>query len=272
MLTRTISGIVLTIIAVSTIWFGGYVLAPVLALVSLTGYYELCKATKVHTPGQKMNLLEAVGYVGILAFYALLYFFENHTMLLFTIVFSLLIMMAVYVLTFPRFHADDLMKSGFALLYCPVMISFVYQTRQMEQGIYIVWLIFIASWISDTCAYLVGVTIGKHKYLPKLSPKKSIEGSIGGIVGAALVGGLYGYLVVEKVMPGQNITWIFALIGGVGSVISQIGDLVASAIKRNYEIKDYGRIIPGHGGIMDRFDSVIVTAPIIYCLAYYLIG
>ena len=270
MLTRTISGAVLTVIAAVTIWFGGYVLLPVLALVALTGFYELCKATGVHKPGKKMNALEAVGYLGILTYYTLSYFF-GHTVLLFTIVGTLLLMMAVYVLTFPAFHADDLMKAGFSFLYCPVMISFLYMTRMLDKGIYLVILIFVASWISDTCAYLVGVSIGKHKYLPKLSPKKSIEGSIGGILGAALVGGLYGYFVCRKVFPETNVTLIFALIGAVGSVISQIGDLVASAIKRNYGIKDYGRVIPGHGGIMDRFDSVIVTAPIIYALAYYLV-
>ena len=106
---------------------------------------------------------------------------------------------------------------------------------------------------------------------PKLSPKKSIEGAVGGVIGSALVGGLYGYFIVENVVSEQQITWIFAVIGAVGAVISQIGDLAASAIKRNHNIKDYGHLIPGHGGIMDRFDSVIFTAPMIYSLALWLI-
>ena len=127
-----------------------------------------------------------------------------------------------------------------------------------------VWVIFISSWISDTCAYCVGMLFGKHKLAPVLSPKKSIEGSIGGIAGSAIVGALFGYFVVEQVITSQQVTWVFALIGACGSVVSQIGDLAASAIKRNYDIKDYGKLIPGHGGIMDRFDSVLVTAPIIY--------
>ena len=131
---------------------------------------------------------------------------------------------------------------------------------------YFVWVIFISSWISDTCAYCVGMLFGKHKLAPILSPKKSIEGSIGGIAGSALVGALFGYFIVEQVITEQQVTWIFALIGAIGSVVSQIGDLAASAIKRNYEIKDYGNLIPGHGGIMDRFDSVLVTAPMIYFL------
>lgn len=106
---------------------------------------------------------------------------------------------------------------------------------------------------------------------PKLSPKKSVEGGIGGIVGAALLGAIFA-LAANKITgagvnPGQ-----YAIICGVGGMISQIGDLAASAIKRNHDIKDYGKLIPGHGGILDRFDSVIFTAPIIYYLATFLAG
>ena len=106
---------------------------------------------------------------------------------------------------------------------------------------------------------------------PKLSPKKSIEGAIGGIAGSALVGALYSYFIVDSVITEQNVTWAFILISAIGAMISQIGDLAASAIKRNHEIKDYGKLIPGHGGVMDRFDSVIFTAPMIYLLVIILI-
>ncbi len=98
-----------------------------------------------------------------------------------------------------------------------------------------------------------------------------MEGAIGGIIGSALVGALYGYFMVEAVISEQQITWIFVLISAIGAVVSQVGDLAASAIKRNHEIKDYGKLIPGHGGVMDRFDSVIFTAPMIYFLALLLI-
>lgn len=115
------------------------------------------------------------------------------------------------------------------------------------------------------------MAIGKHKLAPVLSPKKSIEGAVGGVVGAGLVGALFGWLVLERVFADQNITWIAAVICAAGAVISQVGDLAASGIKRNHNIKDYGKLIPGHGGIMDRFDSVLFTAPIIYYLAILLI-
>ena len=112
--------------------------------------------------------------------------------------------------------------------------------------------------------------IGKHKLAPVLSPKKSIEGSVGGIVGSALVGALFGYFM-DVTLETQQLVLILPIVGGVGSVISQVGDLAASAVKRNFEIKDYGKLIPGHGGIMDRFDSVIFTAPITYFLIMILL-
>ena len=131
-------------------------------------------------------------------------------------------------------------------------------------------LIFVSSWGNDTCAYLVGRAIGKHKMSPILSPKKSIEGLIGGIVGAGILGVVFG-LIYNHFMQVVHSVWIFALIGAVCALPAVIGDLAASAIKRNNDIKDYGKLIPGHGGILDRFDSIIFTAPIMYYLILYLL-
>lgn len=109
--------------------------------------------------------------------------------------------------------------------------------------------------------------MGKHKMAPVLSPKKSIEGGVGGVVGAALLGAVYA-VAINHFAPGTEANVVlYAAICGVGGIISQIGDLAASAIKRNHDIKDYGKLIPGHGGILDRFDSVIITAPIIFYMA-----
>ena len=106
---------------------------------------------------------------------------------------------------------------------------------------------------------------GKHKMSPVLSPKKSVEGAVGGVVGAALLGALYG-MFVNAQMGDVNAIVIFAIICIVGALISMVGDLTASAIKRNYDIKDYGKLIPGHGGIMDRFDSMSFAAPVMWLL------
>ena len=133
-------------------------------------------------------------------------------------------------------------------------------------------MIFLAAWGTDTFAYCTGMLIGKHKMTPLLSPKKTIEGAIGGLVGTALLGVLYGFLIANKLRLDFNPMVIFPIVCVVGGVISMIGDLAASAIKRNFDIKDYGTLIPGHGGILDRFDSIIIVAPIVYLLIAMLTG
>ena len=268
---RLFSSIILVIIALITLLQGGYLLAAILLFISLIAYNELSKACKIHTSGQNINVLEAVGYLGIISYYAVMVFIGDMSAQFTCILFVFVAYMFVYVFTFPKYEASQTMASFFCFVYAPVMFSFIYMTREITYGVYIVWMIFISSWICDSCAYLSGMLLGKHKLAPKLSPKKSVEGAIGGVLGSALVGGLYAYFIVERVVTGQEITWVFIVISAIGAVISQIGDLAASAIKRNHDIKDYGHLIPGHGGIMDRFDSVIFTAPMIYTLAMLLI-
>ena len=152
------------------------------------------------------------------------------------------------------------------LFYAGIMLSYIYKVRILENGGYLVWLVFIGAWGSDTFAYITGMTIGKRKFLPKLSPKKTLEGCIGGVVGAAFVGFLYGLIFSQHFTLVSNPKVAFMIICGSSSIISQLGDLTASAIKRDHKIKDYGRLIPGHGGILDRFDSIIFVAPVVYYL------
>ena len=271
---RLMSSIILVIVALFTILTGGHLLAAVLLFLAVTAYHELMKACKLAgggTDGRKVNGLEITGYVGIGAYYLLMVFGENRIYLFLALITILVAFMFLYVFAFPRYRAEQIMCAFFCTAYAPVMLSFIYLVRSLPYGVYTVWMIFISSWICDTCAYVVGMLIGKHKLAPVLSPKKSIEGAVGGIAGSALVGAAYAYFLVERVIEQQQITWIFVLISAVGAVISQVGDLAASAIKRNHEIKDYGKLIPGHGGVMDRFDSVIFTAPMIYFLALLLI-
>ena len=193
--------------------------------------------------------------------------FEKYGMM--GVIISFMMFMFVYVFTYPKFKADQVMPAFFGVVYVAVMLSFIYLTRNLPDGKFLVWLIFLCSWGCDTCAYCVGMLIGKHKMAPILSPKKSVEGGIGGIVGAALIGILYALAVNYWGNAGEDVLR-YAIIGAAGGAISQIGDLAASAIKRYHNIKDYGKLIPGHGGILDRFDSVIFTAPIIYYLALFL--
>lgn len=268
--TRCISGAVLALIALVTLVLGGPVLLITLFLISFIGYYELLKACHVHTE-KKVNGLEITGYLSIAALYLTVAFRGLDMFSALWMVLSFMAFLLVYVFTFPKFQSTQVMAAFFSLIYAPFMFSFIYHIRCGKYGVYLVWMVFVSSWISDTCAYLVGRLIGKHKLAPVLSPKKSIEGSIGGILGSALAGAVFGVIFAEQVQTEIHLALICAVLGAVGSMISQLGDLAASAIKRQNDIKDYGTLIPGHGGIMDRFDSVIVTAPLIYFMIYFLL-
>ena len=269
--TRAISSVLLVIIIAAVLLLGGPVLYIFTLLIAMKAFFELTKAMKVRGEQEKVCLVEIFGAFGVLGYYAVVFFANTLVYLMLSLTLAIVAILIVYVFSFPKYHANQIMAGIFSFIYAPIMLSYLYLTRNLENGIYIVWLIFISSWICDTSAYLVGMAIGKHKLAPILSPKKSIEGAVGGVAGSALVGFLYG-LVLEKVgLHNSDTLWVFPLISAIGAVLSQIGDLTASAIKRNFDLKDYGRIIPGHGGIMDRFDSVVFTAPMIYYLAVLLL-
>ncbi len=298
---RLRSSVILVILAGITMFAGAEVLLAMMAFLSVVAYMELAGATGVRERKDKgetdqaqrealfnrwkKNGLEKVGILGIILYYALLYANMNkagaavQTGILFSIVCVFMGGMFVYVFGFPRYQAHQVMAAFFSFFYGPVCLSFVFLTRELGRemsseramiGLYAVWLILISSWGCDTCAYCVGMLIGKHKMSPVLSPKKSVEGAIGGVLGAALLGALYGYLLTGRLREDGRLALFFALICGVGALISMVGDLAASAIKRNADIKDYGKLIPGHGGVMDRFDSVIFTAPVIYFMTSFL--
>lgn len=259
--TRLLSGIVLVIIAFATIFLGGDVLFATLLIISLIGVSELYKVVKIEKAP-----LGIVGYIGVVVYYFLIRAQKKEDLMMFAII-LLIFVMAVYVFAFPKYVSEQVMTAYFGVFYVAIMLSYIYQTRLLKDGLFLVGLVFLCSWGCDTCAYCVGMLIGKHKMSPKLSPKKSVEGAIGGVVGAALLTVIYGMIFKNAMGVTTQLVWIMAAISAVGALISMVGDLTASAIKRNYEIKDYGKLIPGHGGILDRFDSVIFTAPMIYFLA-----
>ncbi len=287
--TRLISGIILVLIALAVIVPGGNTLLLALAMISFLGLNEFYRVFEIEKalPGM-------IGYAAGIGYYVFLWLCVGRQMkeeavfgsaflgsLSGSEVFAggillfLVLLMFAYVFGFPKWKTEQIIAAFFGLFYVEVMLSFVYLTRMLPLGKYLVWLIFLCSWGCDTCAYCVGVLFGKHKMSPKLSPKKSIEGAVGGVVGAAALGAIYGavighYVNTEVVLLG--LPGSFAILCAVGGLISMVGDLAASAIKRDHEIKDYGNLIPGHGGILDRFDSVIFTAPIVYFLAKAFLG
>ena len=262
--TRLISGIVLVALAILLVTKGGVLLYCVTAAISLIGMFELYRVMGIEkkAPG-------IAGYLACLGYYGLVWFEGQHYVTLLAIA-ALMVLMSIYVFTFPKYGTEQITVAFFGIFYLGIMLSYLYQVRSMPDGKYLVWLIVLSSWGCDTCAYCAGMLLGKHKMAPKLSPKKTVEGAVGGVLGAALLGFLYGAYfeghMVELARPGV----ISAAACAIAAVISQIGDLAASAIKRNHGVKDYGHLIPGHGGILDRFDSMIFTAPAIYFAVMFL--
>ncbi len=263
--TRLMSGIVLVAAALVLIITGGEVLLTATCVISLIGMYELYRVCKM-----ERTMAAGIGYLAAVIYYTNLYVQWIPDSMVYVLG-LLILLLSVYVLSYPKYHASQVMAVFFGVFYVAVMLACIYQVRMMEQGAYIVWLIFLCSWGCDTCAYCVGVKFGRHKMSPVLSPKKSVEGAVGGLAGAFLLTVIYGMVFRTQMDISTAQIFVMAAISTVGGLISMIGDLAASAIKRNYKVKDYGTLIPGHGGILDRFDSVIFTAPVIYYLAAYLL-
>ena len=256
--TRLLSGIALVAILLATGILGGNILWGFWFAISLIGLYEFYKVFKIE------KSIGLVGYAFAAAYYLALLLYKGSVNGALFLAIELMVVAGAYVLKYPKFNTEQVFASIIGLLYLPMMLSYVYQIRVAEDGLYSLWLIFLCSWGCDTCAYCVGMLIGKHKMAPKLSPKKSMEGAVGGVVGAALLGAAYA-AIMNRTMTGADAGVIqYAIICAVGALISMVGDLAASAIKRNHDIKDYGNLIPGHGGILDRFDSVIFVSPYLF--------
>ena len=264
MKTRIISGIVIGIILVLTLSSGGYILGGFLLAVSEVAYFELARTLGFSENG-KTSLLQIVGHISVALHYLLLMTYHDVKVFLCSILFAFFGIMIVYVLTFPRYKSVQAIEAVFSFMYAPVLLSFIYMLRIMPNGYMLVWIPFVA-FVCDTFAYFTGKAFGKHKMCPILSPKKTVEGAIGGVFFSVLAGVIFAYVLQKNSGVEVNVTIQYMIITFVASIISQIGDLAASAIKRDKKIKDYGNLIPGHGGIMDRFDSVTFVAPLIYVL------
>ncbi|WP_339363470.1 phosphatidate cytidylyltransferase [Vallitalea maricola] len=267
MKTRIVSSIIALPILLIPLIFGGKILILVLFLVSLLGLYEFYRAYKIDCLGLKL-----FGYIASLIYYLLLIFDRGEYFGEFYGIFFLILLIS-YVFVYPKYNLKDIMTIFIGFFYVVYLLSYILLVRSNEAyGSWLIWLIFIVAFGSDTVAYFVGVNFGKHRLAEKLSPKKSVEGSIGGIIGAMIFSVIYGIILLnigELTDPVKLIPFIF--IGGIGSVLSQIGDLAASAMKRQNNIKDFGTIMPGHGGILDRLDSIIFTAPFVYYIMKFFI-
>ncbi len=251
MLTRIIAGLALIPLSMFII-VGGlplYILESILLFIAIREFYDAFKEKNI-------NAIHIVAYIFI--FYI---FLKNQFNLgmeyTYMIIFSLFIYSITYLLRVKN-NILDIAITFFGILYIVTSIDFIVLTlNSFELGKIYVWTIFIISFCTDTFAYFTGYLFGKHKLIPKVSPKKTIEGSIGGILGSTIC------CVIYAMIFNLSVSHLF-IVGSIGSIVAQFGDLFASSIKRYVGIKDYGNLIPGHGGILDRFDSVILVAPFIY--------
>lgn len=177
---------------------------------------------------------------------------------------SILILFAQVIITDMKYNIKDISITFFAICYIAIFLMYIPIIREMENGKILIWYVFFAAWGTDVFAYEIGKRFGKHKF-SKISPNKSIEGCIAGTVGAIIIMAVYTFIC--NTYLGMDFNYLYViLISIVLSLVGQLGDFAASSIKRYTQIKDFGNLIPGHGGILDRIDSVIFIAPFAYFL------
>ena len=257
-------------------YLGAIVIAPLLIFVllgglplklftialSVCGLYEFYNALKTN----EIKSIPIISYILLIVYYAFNNDFEK---MMYILVMAMVIALIIPIIDL-KYSFVDVAITFLGFIYVVILFSFIPLVNEKVGGQYLVWLIFIGSWLSDTVAYYFGRFLGKHKLCPKVSPKKTIEGSIGGFLGATLGCGLFG-IAVSAYVPQVNIIHFF-LIGALCGIMGQFGDLVASSIKRFVGLKDYSNLIPGHGGILDRFDSILFNAVVVFYYLTFVVG
>ena len=268
MLTRIISGVVLLPILIVIVAYGGLPLKISLICAAMIGLHEFYRAfSKENKP------VYIAGYI-----FGFIYLVFMDTIINASNVFNIfvsafmVVILSCTVIFHHKINVEDALAACFGLFYVCFLMSHIWLIRDFTYGAYFIWLVFISAFGCDTGAYFTGRFLGKHKLCVDLSPKKTVEGAIGGVITAVIISVIYG-IIIERyfVFEGVNTILVCTLTGFIGSILSQLGDLAASAVKRYKGIKDYGNLIPGHGGILDRFDSVLFTSPVVYYVMFFLI-
>lgn len=260
---RFLSGAILfPIFAVILIFGNKYVIDILVSIIAIMSLHEFYKAFK-----EKANPISWVGYIAAASIALIHTIPSNLILVLIGAVFSISIMVLFtrVILSDMKLNIMDIAITFFGICFIVIFLMFAPIIKEnLPNGNLLIWFVFISAWGTDIFAYLIGKNFGKHKFT-KVSPNKTIEGSIGGVVGAVIIA--LGYTVLCNYAFHMNFNYyIVALITVLLSLIGQIGDLSASSIKRYCGIKDYSNLIPGHGGMLDRIDSVIFILPFAYFL------
>ena len=261
-LKRITSGFIVAIsVAIMLLIPNKYVIGLLLAIIALVAMHEYLKAiSKVCTP------IKWVAHLSCLSV-AAVNFIPEQNMLKAIMMFLpsiMLILFANVIATDMKISFKDMSYTLLGICYIPVFISFLTLIDAMQNGKILIGYILISAWGTDVFAYLIGKKFGKHKF-SKVSPKKSIEGCIAGTIGSVLIMVLYTFILNRYFQFNYSYMYVM-IVGIVLSLIGQIGDFSASCIKRYVDIKDYSNLLPGHGGMLDRIDSVLFLAPFAYLL------
>ncbi len=267
MLTRILTGLCLVLLAIPVIWFSHtFVFVGVISLLGVIGVFEMLRCLGLH----KNVMLAVPSYLlaalapGVTRFSGA---FSESGLLLFAVFYVyMLYILACAMFSKGKILFADAAKAVVSTVYILCGFSCLVGTRDLDHGMFLLIMIFVVAFATDIFAYFSGMLFGKHKLIPAVSPKKTVEGAIGGtlISAAAFVG--CAVLYANLYEAGRPHILSLFLCGAALSVVSQIGDLIASFIKRERNVKDYGHLFPGHGGVLDRFDSVIAVAPIMFLL------
>lgn len=264
-LQRWLTGIILAAALLLIIFLGPLeLLAIVVMLAIVVGVWEYTSIVFGH--GFLKEKIESLAFAVLIPGVAL---FGTAQDLIAVFVFAFIVTFIVFLwrVNETNFDVSRVAKVIFGMLYIPLLTSHFIFLRKLESGVYWVLLVLIIGIIGDTVAMYVGKALGKRKLIALVSPGKTVEGTIGLIAGASIAACLFGYFFI----PGISVIH-FLILGFVGSIIGQLGDLCESAIKRNYGKKDASSLLPGHGGLMDRLDSLIFLAPFVYYYRVFVIG
>ena len=276
MKTRIITALIFAAIGVPILFLSEYIVFPIaLALFSLLATVEMLRVFGVH----KSYLIAEPSFIIAVVLPFLSYdkiatkiFGENYTLPYLTMmagVFFVFLLFMAFAAVFVRgkLEVRDISIGFMSVVYLVTSFTSYSLLRYLDCGYYLFVLVLIIAWGCDISAYFVGTLIGKHKLIPEVSPKKTVEGAIGGVVIATGLSVLFGLIVtlVDKSVSANYL--VLAIFGFVLSIVSQLGDLWASIIKRQYGVKDFGTVFPGHGGVLDRFDSVIAICTLMLLLS-----
>lgn len=230
----------------------------IIAILAMSEYFNAI--SKVAKP------VKWLGYLSCASIATIHLIPETHIEIIYSLAIPilLLVLFLQVIITEMKTNFKDIAYTLLGILYIVLLIMFVAKINGMKNGNILIWYTILAAWGTDIFAYLVGKHFGKHKF-SKISPNKTIEGCVGGTIGAVLM--ILIYTIIINNLCGMNINYV--LVAGIGlilSLLSQMGDFAASSIKRFTGIKDYSNLIPGHGGMLDRIDSIIFIAPFAYFL------